>query len=475
MDIIFLTGVYVKNIYRAIGPYQLAHWMRSHGYQCQVIDFIQRMSREEILQWTAKFITSETLCIGVSSTFWDRSHRSTETGKLLIPSDLEWALRQIRAQYPHIKLVVGGSSADNIDEASYSLFDASIIGDAEDSFLKLVNSYKTNTRIFHSVTRGGVPYIESPPPTLFDIQHLAHRFTHNDCIVPGEALPIEISRGCIFRCAFCNYPHLGKTKFDYLRNFDLIGEEIEYNYHNFNTDKYYIVDDTFNDSDTKMTAWYNIVKQLQFPIHYTGYLRADLLHRNPRHADMLQESGLMSCHFGIETLHPEASKIIGKGWSGKEATTFLPQLKSKWQQGVTVHCSLIVGLPPEIFEDLQYTQRWFMDSGVDSWNFKPLLIQGDSRYTSSTFDKNYQQYGFELWGRGWKTQYMNSREAVSHAETLNKLGESRQRLTIWAALYRMGLGASLEEVNNRYISELSHNHIREQLFMAQYKLLLDAV
>ena len=40
------------------------------------------------------------------------------------------------------------------------------------------------------------------------------RFEKNDFILPGESLPLELSRGCIFKCRFCQYPNIGKDKDD---------------------------------------------------------------------------------------------------------------------------------------------------------------------------------------------------------------------------------------------------------------------
>jgi radical SAM superfamily enzyme YgiQ (UPF0313 family) len=311
------------------------------------------------------------------------------------------------------------------------------------------------------------------PNKLFNIQHLAHRFTDNDCIVPGEALPIEVSRGCIFKCAFCQYPHLGKTKFDYLREFDLIGEEIEYNKNKFNTTNYYVLDDTFNDSDYKIRSWHKLTGQLNHKINYVGYLRADLLSRNRDHIDLLRESGLMSCHIGIESFHTTASQVVGKGWSGKEAKIFLPELKTHWGNEVTLHTSLIVGLPPETWADLEQTHNWFMENKVDSWNFKPLLISAGNRYMSSEFDRNYETYGFKLNNHGnWFTDFMTVQQAVDYCIDLNSRSRLRQKITVWHAMALLNDNISKNLVNSSYQYQLPWAFISENRrdFIKKYKL-----
>jgi len=67
MDVIFWTCVHSPTfIFRAIGPYQLAWWLRTKGYNCQVIDMVHTMTVDELVSYTEQFITGNTLCIGVS-------------------------------------------------------------------------------------------------------------------------------------------------------------------------------------------------------------------------------------------------------------------------------------------------------------------------------------------------------------------------------------------------------------------------
>ena len=102
----------------------------------------------------------------------------------------------------------------------------------------------------------------------FDITTLNHQWHSKDCILPGETLPIEISRGCIFKCNFCSYPLNGKKKFDYLRDPALIKEELIYNYENFQTTNYFFADDTFNDSTLKLESLHKVITELPFKIKF---------------------------------------------------------------------------------------------------------------------------------------------------------------------------------------------------------------
>lgn len=483
MDIIFWTGIYSTTVYRPIGAYQLAHWMRRHGYTCQVIDFTQHMTADEIVEFTEKFITPQTLCLGLSSTFWSVFNREVKRWRMTDhpPPAILQALLVIRQRYPDIRVVLGGSQADVQQDDTYRLFDAIITGNGEDSFLEICEEWrKGRKRIFAASTRAGVPYITGSMGKLFDTTANDHVFAHNDCIVPGETLPIEISRGCIFSCKFCQYPHIGKKKNDYVRDMDLVRQEIEYNKQQFGCSNYFILDDTFNDSHEKMQNWGQMLGSLAFPVHYTSYIRADLLSRNPEQIDIFKRSGLVSAYFGIESFNPDAARLVGKGWSGKEAKTFLPELMRAWQNDVTFHASMIVGIPPETQRDYRMHQDWCIENGIHSWVWQILGINTRPRTFESEFDRNYEKYGFQLVNPGrtreWKTSIMTSADATRIATELNQEPAklAMQKTTSWTALAYMSLGYSPQHINNTREQDwdVAEIRTREQDFVKQYKTLL---
>ena len=79
-------------------------------------------------------------------------------------------------------------------------------------------------------------------------------------VLPGESLPIEMARGCIFKCKFCNYPLIGKRKGTYIRDMNEIRDELIETWETKQVDTFYITDDTFNDDNDKsfQTEYRNI-------------------------------------------------------------------------------------------------------------------------------------------------------------------------------------------------------------------------
>lgn len=435
MDAIFLNGgIYrPETLNRSIGPYKISHWLRKHGYQCQVIEYCDRLTEDQICLALSKFVSKETKIIALSSTFLANGPKKFE-----IASHIINALKKTKDANPHVKIVIGGWFSEIIN--SYSVFDASIMsygGSSEDIFLEYMQYLHKKSESplgklisVHGDTKMRMWY-DTARFSKYNIEHDDFKFVEQDCILPKEPLPLDISRGCIFACKFCSFLHLGKKKYDYVRNLKVIEDEINYNYEKFQTTNYYILDDTFNDTIQKLEEFNTITNSLSHKINYTAYIRADLVHRFPESAELLQNSGLVGCIFGIESLHPEASRIIGKAWSGKHAREFIPKLHHDiWKNKITTTTNIIVGLPQDTEENCYSTKKWFIENELSFITFTGLYLSHpslSSNHLKSEFSRNYKEYGIEHvfddnnnW-LGWKHgEFWNSHKANSIANVLNQ-------------------------------------------------------
>lgn len=77
-------------------------------------------------------------------------------------------------------------------------------------------------------------------------------YEDEDAIVPGEALTIELTRGCRFRCKFCSYPLNGRKTNDYFRDQNSLYLELLQNYEKHGVTRYFFSDDTYNESTEKL-------------------------------------------------------------------------------------------------------------------------------------------------------------------------------------------------------------------------------
>jgi len=506
MDVIFLNGEPrdVKYLMRYIGPYKVAHWIRKNGYQCQVLDFITHFREKKLYKLINKFITKDTSIIALSSTFLMQTTTEHSDGThKRISEDLLSVLNLIKKENPQIKFVIGGYMSDKI--SGYGLIDATVMSytaASEDIFLEYLNYIKEKgpapigslqfpwPEFPGDIAKPRMVYDTARNPT-YNIESDDFMFIEQDFILPGEPLPLDVSRGCIFACRFCQYPHLGKGKLDYIRSMDRLEAELRNNYEKFKTTGYYILDDTFNDTETKMAAFHAMTQRLPFKINFATYLRADLLQRYPDVPYMLQEAGLFGAYHGIESLHPEASKIVGKAWSGKHAREYIPELYHNiWQNKVPMHTNFIVGLPHETKNHVVTTARWFVENKLHSINFVPLGLFGPgdkkSKYTiQSEFDKNAEKYGFvfddnpaenfDSVEKTWRNDCWTTASAKRVAAKLTEEMKKYRKPNTWFSPARLWYGESAEDIMTNPRSVEHFALVKEQsieLFKDYYDMVM---
>ena len=105
MDVILLNGGITEAslIQRYIGPYKIAHWCRKHGYDTQVLDFVEICNEKMLYNMIKKFITPKTLVIGVSTTFMSVNTFMWSSGdKHLMPEAIYKALKKIKEESKQI-------------------------------------------------------------------------------------------------------------------------------------------------------------------------------------------------------------------------------------------------------------------------------------------------------------------------------------------------------------------------------------
>jgi hypothetical protein len=457
-------------MYRTIGPYKLAHSLRSCGFAAQVIDFVTLMSEDELFDFTIKFIDEQTRCLAISTTYL-----LDAITNLVIDPKIINVINRVIEQFPNLHLVFGGYGIGMLKKSLHQLKKKTVIFVSqygEDIILDLVRYLKgvgQRPRFEIEFDPTGTVTINTYSTAIlpaYDIQRDNFRFTKDDAIQPKESLPIELSRGCIFKCKFCNHLLLGRGKLDYLREMELVKEELLYNYENWGTTNYYVLCDTFNDTEYKLKAWADMLATLPFKIRYTAYLRADLLDRFPDTPYILKESGLVSAFHGIETLGKTASQTIGKGWSGQHAKEYIPKLYHDiWNGEVYQTVSLIAGLPGDTREILTDTAHWVKDNDLYNVAWHTLgLATNLTAKNSSEFERNATQYGYTMnynaesvddWK--WKTDYWSDVEVNQFLRTklLPIIRPNNSSFNSWSVVQLLQYGVSLKSFKKENLSVLT--------------------
>lgn len=431
-NIIFFTDV-TDNIASipAIGAYKLAHVLRKNGYKVLVVNHFSDYDLDDIKSIIDAAVSDTTVLVGFSTTFLRSINVDKKPNEPTPPypdlevntfcpqgKDFENELVELlRQQNSNIKILVGGTKVS----ASYSNknVDYVCLGYGETSVLNLVDHLVKSTDLNKSYKNiWNITIIDDRLAPEYKFKHEDMQWLPED-VVNHKTLPIEIARGCIFQCKFCSYPMNGKQNLDFIKSEQNILKELEHNYREFGIENYLMVDDTFNDHPDKLIAMRNIVSKLEFQPKFWGYHRLDLICTRPNTLPILYDIGVRSMYFGIETMHVESAKIIGKGFDRQKQIEMLHLLRTKYPD-ISVHGSFIVGLPKENEEDVFKTHNQLLNQEIPlhSWQFQGLILTKKEFQTyHSEFDTNYSSYGYIDQGSdhlkhiNWRNQFFTATRA----------------------------------------------------------------
>lgn len=418
-EIVIFTDTSRPGIFlRGIGPYSLATTLRERGYNVEIIDFISGIVYKDFVALCEKYLNEQTKVVGISTTWmsmpgkfttdlkksYDKKKQQQNAG-FYDPEDhaayydsFSWALTSqmhdrfievIRKHAPNAKLILGGGRAVDFDDG-YS-YDHLLLGYAENEFFDLLDGKDLPRIVNHDM---------KAEKGEFDFNISQTIYSPNDFIIDNETVPIEVGRGCVFKCKYCSFPLLGKKKLSYMKDPEILYQEFMRNWELYKIDRYIISDDTFNDSTEKLEVLASVVERLPFQPNFWCFARLDIVAVKPEQAYLLQKIGIREIQFGIESFNPASAKAVGKGMAPEKKKETLEQVKKLWGDRVHIKCSFIIGLPHETTETLKEHFEWIDrdDCPIDMVGINPFfLMQPDGtqhlRWTSE-LDKNFEKYGY---------------------------------------------------------------------------------
>ena len=370
---------------RAIASYKLAHELRKHGYTVQVISHFWYFTEEDFKKVIDKFVGDNTLLVGFSATFHSSHNPFAVLHSLYFPAGRQRQLKTwIHANNPNTKLVAGGTPIDTdtlLDpdyDGPYHDMDVINVGYADVTILEMLQDMKEG--IFWP--------IYTDKGSRLDIQSSTMTYCKEDAIQHGDEMPLELGRGCIFKCNFCNFGLIGKTKGTYTRNHMVIHDELKRNWEENGIYKYWILDDTFNEDNDKLEVIAKLKADSNIPLELSAFLRLDLQNRL-KQEQLLVDCGLKNPQYGIETLNPDSAVAIGKGWNPEEQMEYLRSIKHNVFKDVWLFSHFIVGLPEDSRESLHDMREKLLDP-----EYNPL----DHLFVNFLYIKEVQKSGWDSAG-----------------------------------------------------------------------------
>lgn len=453
MEVILFTDVADTIGYgKYAGTYKIATEVRSKGYTCQVIDLFSFYSYEQLKNIVDKFVTNETLLIGFSCTLMEKREGGAVKNFGRDTEEFTSIVEYAKSKNSKVKVCLGGARMTL--NSYWPGVDYVVMNKGDVAIIKLLE---------HLSNGADLKTVKSDPCHVIDGSDYFYTqdqfakssivYQPQDIIFPGESLPVEIARGCIFQCAFCHFDLIGKKVGDWQKDEQTLRDELIRNYELFGTTHYMFADELINESLPKMEMIHRVFTNLPFKISYTSYARLDLIWKFPEMREMLLESGAASLAFGIETMNEYAGKKIGKGLGEKRIKETLAYCGKLWKGKIITSSNFIVGLPGENEASVRKTLDYLLsdECPLDVFGFLPLYIRSDhDGRSTSKIDQDPKKYGYSIKiNQPWEGEQMNFTEALALVREIYNDPRLQQRSKFHAATWIgriMNLGYSIEQI-----------------------------
>lgn len=253
--------------------------------------------------------------------------------------DTELTLRLIRKLNPGAVIVLGGNHASAFPQQWIERgADYVIVRDGEVAFPRLIRcllgegSIEDVPNLVHA---SGATTVPAPMVSLEDTPlpawHLMDLTPYRPRLgAHGLAATLEISRGCVFRCEFCNINRFWNYKQRY-KSVERVLEEMD-RLHALGVRQIFFADDNFGfDHDHTLTLFETLVRRGS-PFRLGAFIRGDTIFKHPEFADLAGRAGLRLALMGIETLDPQQLKAYRKGVRARDVEAMWGQVYQRCRQ-----------------------------------------------------------------------------------------------------------------------------------------------
>ena len=372
---------------RPLGGHRIAHYLRCEGWDIEVVDWANWWTLEQLQELFRSRYSKNTAFVGFSHLF------------SIWPEPMESLCRWIKENYPGVHIISGSAVNPMFDSSTIDYYIQGYGEHAITALLKYLVSNGPRPLFNLNISKGikAISAIQSYP--AYPMDNLMVRYEDRDYIMPDEWLTIEFSRGCMFSCAFCNFPVIG-VKTDHTRSSDDAYNQLQDAHDRFGVKNYIVADETFNDQTNKISKFADVVERLNFESSFSGYIRADLLVARPRDREELLRMNFTGHYYGIESFNQKTATTIGKGMNSDrlkqgliEVRQYFETHKKNLYRGTI---GLIAGLPYETMESLTTTTNWVFDHW-EGQSFTMFTLQIPAKNlinTPSKISMDYSKYGY---------------------------------------------------------------------------------
>ncbi len=227
--------------------------------------------------------------------------------------------------------------------------------------------YRENGRVFIDRTRQYIKEIDSIP---LPPRHLIKNELYANILTRRKNFTAMLSsRGCPYRCAFCDQ----KMPLYRARSPQNFIEEIKYNYERFNIREFDIYDSTFTADKKRVIDICELIRKNGIDVNWTIRSRVDSVNENV--LDALKSAGCHTIMYGIESSDPEILKRMRKGISPDLVRKIVSYTK---KIGMEILGFFMFGFPGETKQTIEKTIQFSLDLPLDYVQYSVLVPFADT-------------------------------------------------------------------------------------------------
>lgn len=301
-------------------------------------------------------------------------------------------LRKFKRTRPDAHIVLGGpgvsGSATEIIK-SFPEINAVVRGEGEEIIVDILNAshrMRSWTSIPGLVFRNRKEVqVNAARPRRKNIDTIPIPAYHKLNLQLYKQFPILTSRGCIYKCTFCDIPRTWDRHIEW-RSIESVLEEVQFLQSRYNADSFSILDDCFVLNRRQVVEYCQQVIKRNMSFEWGCMCRADLL--DDELMALMHYAGCRRIFLGIESGSKRVRSIAGKGLK----INSVEELLVKAAQYFEVAASFILGFPFETideFRDTIYLIIYCLEKGL-----KPQLavlspLPQSELNTSGLYEKEF--------------------------------------------------------------------------------------
>ena len=280
-------------------------------------------------------------------------------------------------------IVVGGPHAIAYD----GVYNKIIVGEGENKWLEILGA---KTRIED---------IDDIPQLHYNLVDL-DKFPGISPVGAVPSMSMMASRGCPFKCSFCNTPIFWGKKVKY-RDPKLVVDEIDFLHQQYKVKEIFFQDDTFNLNDEWAEAIFNYIieYELNQEMIFKICCRVNEKLFTQRFLDKAKEAGVWNIFFGVESGSQEMLDRMHKGITLDEVRR---AIKMTHEAHIRSQCSFIIGMPGETRDTIQETLDFVKETNPSSAGycfacpFPQTELNGVVTHLGHKLDVPYEKFGYGI-------------------------------------------------------------------------------